>query len=65
MKRLLIIEDDLDFTNIIEMALVNKFTVQVKNDAYNLLEVLNNFMPDILLIDNHVGQKKAIEIVTK
>ena len=65
MKRLLIIEDDRDFADIIEMALLNRFLVKVKNDTENLLEVLDDFKPDVLLIDNYVGQKKAIEIISE
>ncbi len=65
MKKLLIIEDDSDFADIIAMALTNRYLINVKNDTENLLEVLNDFKPDVLLIDNYVGQRKATEIIAE
>ena len=65
MKRLLIIEDDADFASIMEMALTKNFIVLVKKDGHNMTETLNNFRPDLLLIDNQVGQKTSKEIITE
>lgn len=65
MKRLLMIEDDADLAAIVEMALYNRFILQIKKDGHNLIEVLDNFKPDVLLIDNHLGQKTAKEIIAE
>lgn len=65
MKRLLIIEDDADFSGIIEMTLSRRFILQVKKDGHYLIEVLDNLKPDVLLINNRVPQKTTKEIIAQ
>lgn len=61
MNRILVIEDDLDMTFILNMALSNKYLVKIINDTQHLLEILDEFVPDLILTDYFIGQKKTCE----
>jgi len=63
MKKVLIIEDDHDIGDITEMALNSKYNTLVKRDASQLIQVIQQFMPDVVLIDNFIGHKNATEII--
>ena len=63
MKKILIIEDDEDIAQIINLALAGKYLVKARSDNQELLEILANFQPDLVMLDYYIGQKKAQEIV--
>ena len=63
MKKILIVEDDHDIGDIAEMVLSARYYTLVKRDTLHLTEVLKQFMPDVILIDNFIGQKDAKEII--
>jgi len=63
MKKILFVEDDCNMGEIIEMALSTKYHVLVQKDNINLVAVLNQFMPDVILINYYIRQKNAIEII--
>jgi DNA-binding NtrC family response regulator len=62
-NKILVIEDDLDMTFILNMALANKYIVKIINDTQHILEILDQLVPDVILTDNFIGQKKACEII--
>jgi DNA-binding response OmpR family regulator len=63
MKKILIIEDDEDIAEIITLALAGKYIVKARTDNKELLEILRDFQPDLVMLDYYIGQKKAHEIV--
>ncbi len=63
MKKILVVEDDYDIGEIVEMALSSKYDILIKQDSIQLLDVIKQFMPDVILIDNFIGHKEAKEII--
>ncbi|HMI63833.1 MAG TPA: response regulator, partial [Puia sp.] len=63
MKKILVIEDDEDIAEIINLALAGKYLVKASTDNKELLEILENFQPDLVMLDYYIGQKNAHEIV--
>ena len=65
MKKILVIEDDFFIGEFVEMALTARYDVNIQKDSGNLVEVLSEFKPDLILMDNWVGQKNAEQIVAQ
>jgi len=63
MKKILVLEDDLDIGEMVEMVLSIQYNVMVKRDDENLLTHLSQFGPDLLLIDNSLGRAKAVDVI--
>ena len=63
MKKILVIEDDQDIADIVEMALNEKYIVRTQTDNDYILDAFENFTPDLIMVDNQLGQKNAPEIV--
>jgi CheY-like chemotaxis protein len=63
MKKILCIEDDLDFASIIELALGDLYDVKIVTDTKDVMETLNAFIPDLILIDNYIGMVQAAEVI--
>jgi CheY-like chemotaxis protein len=57
MKKILCIEDDPDFADVIELALGDLYIIRVVADTKYVMETLNAFIPDLILIDNYIGMK--------
>jgi len=63
MKKIFIVEDDEDISNILTIVLGKKYNLSIINDTKNLIERMGDFLPDIVITDNFVGQKVAAEII--
>ena len=63
MKKILLIEDDEDTANILTMALASRYSLSMISDPDNLMEKMHDFLPDLIITDNFVGQKVAAEII--
>jgi DNA-binding response OmpR family regulator len=63
MDKILIIEDDPDIMDIIKMALADKYIVKGRTDNEDLPTLMADFLPDLIIIDYFIGQKKATEIL--
>ena len=63
MKKLLIVEDDVDMTDILRIALAAKYDLKIVHDSKSIPSALENFLPDVLLLDNFIGQSKATEVL--
>lgn len=59
------IEDDQDIADIVEMALSEKYDVKIQTDNDNVLTAFEDFTPDLIMIDNQLGQKHAPEIMSE
>ena len=65
LKKILVIEDDQDIADIMEIALGDKYHVEVKTDGYDVVDHVENFNPDLIMLDNYIGQKQAKEIIAE
>lgn len=65
MKKILVIEDDQDIADIVEMALSDQYIVQKQTDNNLVLQSFREFKPDLILVDNQIGQRNATEIVNE
>lgn len=63
MKKLLIVEDDVDIANILQNALAAKYELKILHDSTDIITTLKSFKPDILLLDNFIGQSNASEVI--
>jgi DNA-binding NtrC family response regulator len=63
MKKVLIIEDDPDIADILEMALSDRYSLLILNETSTLVRNLKDFSPDLILIDNYIGQIQAPEVI--
>jgi DNA-binding response OmpR family regulator len=64
-KKILVIEDDQDIADIVEMALAEKYLVKTQTDNNLILDSFVEFRPDLVLVDNQIGQRYAYEIVSE
>jgi DNA-binding response OmpR family regulator len=62
-KNILVIEDDQDIADIVEMALSEKYNVKTQTNNSEVLKAFEGFTPDLIMIDNQLGQKQAPEII--
>jgi DNA-binding response OmpR family regulator len=62
-KKILVIEDDQDIADIVELALTEKYLVKTQTDNDLILDSFEDFTPDLIMLDNQLGQKHAPEIV--
>ena len=65
MKKILILEDVPDIADIVEMALSGNYVTLVKRSDKGLHEEIHSFKPDVMLIDNLVGQTQASAIISR
>ena len=63
MKTILIVEDDLDMAIILKIALAEKYLLKIVHELKSIKDALTNFRPDILLIDNTIGQYNGAEVL--
>ena len=63
MKKIFIIEDDADTADILTLLLAKRYRLSIIHDTLYLMEKMNDFLPDLIITDNFVGQKVAAEII--
>ena len=63
MKRILIIEDDQDIAEVVEMALEGRYDVKLETNHLNTLAAFRHFNPDLVMIDNQLGQRFASDVI--
>ena len=61
MKKIMLIEDDNDIAEVVEIILSSKYNVYVHRNGFGIVEALQQHLPDVILIDNSVGQKIAAD----
>jgi DNA-binding NtrC family response regulator len=55
MKKILLLDDNDDYLEILELVLGKKYTVRSSTDLKELPQILNEFDPDLILIDHFLG----------
>tara|TARA_R110002096_G_scaffold200639_13_gene384759 strand:+ start:13462 stop:13833 length:372 start_codon:yes stop_codon:yes gene_type:complete len=65
MKRVLLIDDEVDFTELAQVALERsgEFELRTLNDARNALDVAREFKPDLIVSDIVMPNKDGAELV--
>lgn len=63
MKKIVCIEDDPDFADVIELALSDLYDTKIVMNTKDVMETLHDFLPDLILIDNYIGLVQAAEVV--
>ncbi len=63
MKKIFIVEDNEDTSDILTMALGNKYNLLIINNTNGMMERMSDFLPDFIIMDNFVGHKVAAEII--
>lgn len=63
MKKILVIDDDRDMAETIETLLSGFYQVSVETDHANINAHFGEFLPDLIILDNEVGQKRALKIL--
>ncbi|QEC76402.1 response regulator [Mucilaginibacter ginsenosidivorax] len=48
-----------------DLALSDRYEVEVKTNGYNVLENVIRFSPDLIMLDNYIGQKNAGDIINE
>ena len=62
-KKILVIEDDQDIADVVEMALIEKYIVKTQTENEGILNAFEGFTPDLIMVDNQLGQRFAPEIL--
>lgn len=63
-NKVLIIEDDADILAILQLALQKNYLVECVSNCLEVEPSLKRLQPDLIMIDNNVGQYKAADIVS-
>ena len=63
MKKILIIDDDQDISYIVEMVLSVSYDTMIVSNASRIISVYQQFLPDLMIIDNFIAQRTAIDVV--
>jgi len=63
LKKILVIEDDQDIAEIVEMALNHKYEIKTETDNRLILQAFDDFTPDLIVVDNYIGQMQANEVM--
>lgn len=63
MKRILLIDDDRDISELVKIVLGGQYHVETTHDHTGISAKMKNFVPDLVLLDNRVGAKNAVDIM--
>ena len=59
----MLIEDDDDIADVVEIILSSNYKVYTHKNGFGIVKALQQQLPDVILIDNSVGQKTAADII--
>jgi DNA-binding NtrC family response regulator len=63
LKRVFILDDDEDIIEVLSHILGKQYTLCCKTNADDIYQSIVNFKPDIILMDNFIGQRNASDII--
>ncbi|WP_207535601.1 response regulator [Desertivirga arenae] len=65
MKKVLIIEEDLNISEIFHLVLSDHFCVKILHNTNNAYGEIEKFRPDLLLLDHWLGKAKLAALINK
>jgi DNA-binding NtrC family response regulator len=65
MKKIFILDDDLDLTAILQSILSKNYEIKISLTAKNICEQIEQFKPDLLIIDHFIGLDNSGAILDK
>ncbi|MES2850647.1 MAG: response regulator [Bacteroidota bacterium] len=66
MKKVLVLDDDLDILKLVQTILkINNFDVQVESEWQRIYTAVESFAPDVILLDISLGGADGVEICKK
>ena len=63
LKKILLIDDDRDISELIKTVLADQYQVEIQSDHHGISDKMTSFAPDLVLLDNRVGHKQAADII--
>lgn len=63
MKKILLIDDDRDISELVKTVLSDRYQVETEHDHQGIMARMESFAPDLVLLDNRIGQKQAADII--
>ena len=63
MKKIYLLDDNVELLEIIELILGKEFIVKSNSSLENISEELQDFNPDIILIDHFIGDSNSEEVL--
>ncbi|PTQ94918.1 response regulator receiver domain-containing protein [Mucilaginibacter yixingensis] len=65
MKKILVIDDDRDLAETVETVLSGLYDVSIETDNANIVNRCGEVMPDLIILDNWIGQQDAAGILAE
>lgn len=63
MKKIFILDDDKDVIEVLKHILGRQYEVVCKTDASDVFGAITSFNPDLILMDNFIGEQKAADVI--
>ena len=63
MKKVFILDDDKDVIEVLKHILGRQYEVVCRTNADGLLSAITSFNPDLILMDNCIGEQNAADVV--
>lgn len=65
MKRIFILDDDEDIIQVMTHILAKHYELRTQTVAQGIYEAIIDFKPDVIIVDNFIGEQNAYEILTQ
>jgi len=63
LKKIFILDDDTDVIEVLKQILDHQYEVVCKTDAGDVFGAITTFNPDLILMDNFIGEQNAADVV--
>ena len=65
MKRILVVDDDKDISEMVQVILADEYEVECKSEYEGLVDTLKSFDPDLILLDNSLGERSSGDFISE
>lgn len=63
MKKIFILDDNEELLDIMERIFRKDYIINFKSDSENIVEEINDFDPDVILLDHYIGNINSTNII--